>query len=548
MDYTYSRYRLGEREGKIERFWEIVPAALSWGILIGMAGLSFFRPFAAATLIIAFLIYWLMRLIYMNIFLVLSYLRLAIEKELDWMERISGIDNLGAYPGKLCAIRQKRGLKHKIAAFLHCRQLEDLTKTNRPPPPSADIYHLVIIPVIKERREVIQPGIRGIQEGDYPAKRILVVIALEERAPDDVKEDVSLLAKEYQGGFLDLLVIVHPDNLPGEARVKGANVTYAAKQAAEYFDKINLPYENILVSCFDADSVPTRNYFSCLAYHFMITADRLRASYQPVPVYYNNFWEVPGFARVMDIGTSFFQLIETTNPQKLVTFSSHSMSFKALVEVGYWPVDMISDDSAIFWKAFIHYDGNYQVVPMYTTVSMDIVVGHNLRETFMNIYRQKRRWAWGVENLPIVIRAFFKPSKTSLYKKLSYGYKLFDVFISWATWSFFLVFIIWLPTLFAAREFVSSTAYYTVPRIRVTIFGLASVGMLICMILSFLLLPKTKKKRSLFELITHGLEWLSIPAAVLVLSALPAIDAQTRLMLGKYMDFWVTEKYRGENK
>ena len=27
------------------------------------------------------------------------------------------------------------------------------------------------------------------------------------------------------------------------------------------------------------------------------------------------------------------------------------MSFTALVEIGYWPVDMISDDSAVFWKA-----------------------------------------------------------------------------------------------------------------------------------------------------------------------------------------------------
>ena len=33
------------------------------------------------------------------------------------------------------------------------------------------------------------------------------------------------------------------------------------------------------------------------------------------------------------------------------------MSFKALVEIGYWPVDMISDDSAIYWKAYIHYAG-----------------------------------------------------------------------------------------------------------------------------------------------------------------------------------------------
>ena len=48
------------------------------------------------------------------------------------------------------------------------------------------------------------------------------------------------------------------------------------------------------------------------------------------------------------------------------------MSFKALVEIGYWPVDMISDDSSIYWKAYIHYPGGYTVVPMLVTVSMDL--------------------------------------------------------------------------------------------------------------------------------------------------------------------------------
>jgi hypothetical protein len=31
---------------------------------------------------------------------------------------------------------------------------------------------------------------------------------------------------------------------------------------------------------------------------------------------------------------------------------------------------------------------------------------------------------------------------------------------------------------------------------------------------------------------------------VVFLSALPALDAQTKLMFGKYMEFWVTEKKR----
>ena len=253
---------------------------------------------------------------------------------------------------------------------------------------------------------------------------------------------------------------------------------------------------------------------------------------------------MPGFARIIDIGTSFFQLIESTNPKTLVTFSSHSMSFKALAEIGYWPPDMISDDSAIFWKAFIHFGGHYQVIPIYTTVSMDIAAGPTFVKTFANIYKQKRRWAWGIENFPIVVRAFIKSKEISLFNKISYSYKLLDSFVSWATWSFLLAFGTWLPALFATREFATSTVYYTAPRIRGVIFELASLGIIICAIISLLLLPRKKTKYPVLIRIKHTLEWLLIPVVVLFLSALPALDAQTRLMSGRYMEFWVAQKVR----
>jgi hypothetical protein len=118
---------------------------------------------------------------------------------------------------------------------------------------------------------------------------------------------------------------------------------------------------------------------------------------------------------VVETGSSFFQLIETTDPERLVTFSSHSMSFKALVEVGYWSADMISEDSGIFWKSYLHFDGQYQVVPMPMTLSMDIVAAGSWWGTVRSLYKQKRRWAWGVENFPLVMRGFLANKKISFY-------------------------------------------------------------------------------------------------------------------------------------
>ena len=544
MQFVFSPSCQNKKEKRLQRFFEVIPAATSWAIIIGMLALSFLNSLLAAALIIAFLLYWLLRLIYMVIFLVLSYMKLSIERSTDWILWLNDVDCLDVYLQRRAPVSFKKGLKSGISLWIHNRELKALKHSESVPPASGEILHLVIIPVIKEPREVLESTIAGLARSTFWPRQIMVVIALEERAAEEIKQGVRRVQQAFRNRFYDILTVVHPYGLKAEAAVKGANITYAAKQAARYCVERSIPFENVIVSCFDADTIVNLQYFVCLTYRFMVFPQRTRASFQPIPVYHNNIWDVPAFARVLDVGASFFQLVEATNPGSLVTFSSHSMSFKALVEVGFWPVDMISDDSAIFWKAFIHYDGNYRVVPLYTTVSMDIAAAQSWRQTFLNVYRQKRRWAWGIENFPIVMRALLKAKAIPLRKKLTNGFKLFAGHIAWATWPFLLGVISWLPAIFAGREFSDSVLYYSSPRIKTIIFNLASVGLLTTSIISVCLLPKVKIKKYFFRKILHFFEWLLVPLISIFLSAIPALDAQTRLMRRRYMEFWVTPKSR----
>ena len=41
---------------------------------------------------------------------------------------------------------------------------------------------------------------------------------------------------------------------------------------------------------------------------------------------------------------------------------------------------------------------------------------------------------------------------------------------------------------------------------------------------------------------TSYLQWLALPFVGLIFSTLPALDAQTRMMAGKYLEYRVTEK------
>lgn len=545
MNFQYTRYGLSRREWIRERMGEILPGLTSWLVIIGMIGLVFFKPLLAACMIIVFDFYWLLRLFYMSIFLLIAYLRLSIESRTHWNERIEYLDRLdwqGTPPLK--SSFSAPTVYEKISQYVFLKEIETLLQEGTQPPLSTDIMHLVIVPVIKEAREIVEPGIECIAKGHYDPKKVTMVIALEERADEKVKASIFKLQHQYRSFFYEFLVAVHPEEIPGEAKVKGANVTYAAKTAKRLFEEQGILLENVILSCFDADTVISASYFSCLTYHFMVCPQRYRASFQPIPVYHNNIWDAPSFARVLEMGSSFFQLSEATNPEKLVTFSSHSMSFKALVEVGYWPVDMISDDSAIFWKCFIHFDGDYRVIPMYVTVSMDVVNAENWWKAAVNVYRQKRRWAWGVENFPIVLRAFIKSKKITLVNKVRHGIKLFEGHLAWATWPLLLGVFGWLPALFSSQEFSGSVLYYSAPRITGIIFHLATLCLVLTIILSLCLLPQKKIRHSFFKKLHHALEWFLVPLIAVFFSALPALDAQTRLMLGRYMEFWVTDKPR----
>ena len=71
---------------------------------------------------------------------------------------------------------------------------------------------------------------------------------------------------------------------------------------------------------------------------------------------------------------------------------------------------------------------------------------------------------------------------------------------------------------------------------------LAMLGIFISALLSFFLLPPKPPETKKTAYITMVFQWILMPVTIIIFGALPAIDAQTRAMLGKRLDFWVTPK------
>ena len=316
----------------MRRFFEILPGTLSWITLGLVVILAWQEPAWVAGFIIIFDTYWLIKTGYLSIHLRAAFNRMRENLKINWLER----------------------LKKEFSGSWE--------KTR----------HLVILPMLKESHDVVKESFVSLVKANYPKDKFIVVLAIEERGGEEDQKTAENILKEFSGIFSEIIVTSHPSDIPGEVSGKGSNETWAAKEVKRLvIDKLGIPYEDILISVFDIDTQVHPEYFGCLTYNFLTCENPQRSSFQPIPLYTNNIYQAPAFARVISFSSTFWQMMQQSRPERLTTFSSHSMPFKALVEIGYWQTNVVSEDSRIFWQCFLHYDGNWRTVPLFFPVYMD---------------------------------------------------------------------------------------------------------------------------------------------------------------------------------
>lgn len=520
--------RRGER--MLYRAFEILPGFAIW-ITFGVAVfLSWVQPLWVAFFIIAFDLYWILKVVYFSIHTRAAYRRMKQYVKRDWLTELENL------PPRQLSVNsppsQGGGADggHYPLPITHYQ----------------DLHHLVILPVYKETYEVLRPAIEAISKSYWPKERMILVLSVEEAAGEEETEYVRRLLEEFKKILPFFFTTVHPVNLPGEIPGKGANERWGGIWAKEnVIDPQNISYEHVIASCFDADTVVYPHYFSCLAYHYLTCDKPLRSSFQPIPFFTNNIWQAPALSRVIAFSSTFWHTLNQERPEKHVTFSSHSMPFRALVDVGFWQPNVVSEDSRIFWQCFLRYNGDYRVVSLYYPVSMDANVARGFWRTLRNIYRQQRRWAYGSENNAYFLFGFWKKWK-KIPKGLMwrYGSSTIEGFHSWGTHALIVFVLGWLPLVFGGEMFNATILSYNLPRVTRMLLTVAMLGIMSSVYLSILLLPPRPSNYGRWKYVLMALQWFLVPVTLLFFGALPAVEAQTRLMLGRYLGFWSTEKFR----
>jgi cellulose synthase/poly-beta-1,6-N-acetylglucosamine synthase-like glycosyltransferase len=493
---------LSGKDRRFYRFLEIVPGVAAWGTLLGVLWMSNYAPFIAAYFIIGFAIYWVLKTAFLSYHLRYNWKRLRHHLSLDWVEMTDRFE------------------------FGH-------------------LYQMVILPFYEESEGIVDATIQSLADARYDKKSIIVVLASEERAGEGAQKVAQAMKEKWGDTFGTFLVTTHPKDVPGEMAGKGSNATYAAEQArVKILDPYGIRYNHTLVSIFDIDTVLYPDYFNCLVWHFMTVEHPLKTSFQPVPIFNNNIWEAPAVARVVAMSSTFWEMVQQERPERMATFSSHSVSFQALYEVGYWQSNMVSEDSRIFWNLLMANDGDYRAVPLSYPVSMDANAAGTLWQTIKNIYRQHQRWTYGVENFCYIIYHFTKNKKIPLRRRIVIGFQQAEGYWSLVTNPIMLFILGWAPIFLGTQEFHQTVLSYNLPIMVRDLLMFAMFGLVISSVISLTMLPPRPKEKSRLKYIVLALQWILVPVTMIVFSAIPGLHSQTRLMLGKYMGFWVTPKTR----
>ena len=530
---------VGKRTRKY-RFFERVPAIVSYGAIIALVVLSIVSPVLAAAYLLVVILSMFIKIFGITYHMIVGRSRMDKVSVLNWSKRLADLEDPTASYDRLSL----HGGLDEVGFSQHLENLRLMAAAEDGffPKPS-QVYNALIIPAYNEPYDVIEPALRSVIDTTYDKKRMIVVFAYEERGGKDIKETAERLKKEFGSHFYAFETVEHPKGIPGEVVGKGGNITYSGRWLQEYLVQQDIPFKDVIVTTMDCDNKPHKSYFDYLTYEYIVREDRKHLSYQPVCLFTNNIWDVPAPMRVIATGNSFWNIISSMRPHALRNFASHAQPMDALVEMDFWSVRTIVEDGHQYWRSYFHFGGNYEVVPLHVPIYQDAVLSSSYKKTLKAQFVQLRRWAYGASDVPFVaVRVFSRQRNVPFWAGFTRFVRLLDGHVTLACVSILVAFGGWVP-LILNGEAARSVAVHQLPDIVSLLQRIAMIGLAVAIFMSFKLLPpkpeRYKKSRNILML----LQWVLMPVTAIVYNSAAAFYSQTRLFFGRYLDrFDVTEK------
>lgn len=482
---------------KTERILEILVPFLTWLLITMPLWLSFWHPALVAYLIITFDVYWFYKSATLVVHAIRSFVMLSSHTAIDWLTL--------------------------------AKELPDFNK----------LHHVIVIPEYREPEHILRRTLTNLTKTDFPKERLIVVLATEDKDPN-AKATAAALKQEFATQFGHFLVTRHVLR-EGELTGKSSNMAWATRQVVKFLEEKHLSIEWVTITSCDADALIHPKYFSSLSYHFLKDAKRAYHFYQGAILFYNNIWRVPLPNRFLNTLNSIWNLALLSQKSKLINFSTYSLPLATAVKAGYWSVTVIPEDYHMFFKVYFTLGENVSTKPIFLPILVDAAESRGFFPTLVNQYEQAKRWAWGISDIPYVIRGVILHSEIKLGDRVRRLLALLEHHIFWPANWFLLTIGSSIPPL-VNPLFARTVLGHNLSRISSGILTLSTVFLIVVFIIDWRIKPPKPKEYPGWKLPLLYLQWLTLPIISFFLSALPGLDAHTRLLLGKRLEYRVTEK------
>lgn len=558
---------MSKKERLFQRFFEMYPGLFAWSVITCPIWGGIFFPVATAYFVLIFNAFWVYKSLSNVVQFIIGYFRIRNGENTDWMSKLKRLDNLDVsmkdLKGEMKVLKEadfredqlpksrfnklpkvlKKLLFHfgkdKTLRYLS-REIGELQEMKgKSVFDWKEVRHIIIVPFWREPYPVLKRSLDKLVAQTFPSKRISVVLGAEARHPPAYKLALRL-EKEYEGKFENIWANNH--EIRGDEVIgKASNMASCGKLAKRKIEEMGWDKGKITITSCDCDTQFDSRYFAYLTYLFVTDKNRYTHFYAAPMVYYANIWKVPVYSRVANTLFSVNNISKSVRLDSFIQVSSYSFPWKLLEDINFWAVDIIPEDFHMFFKALYLFGDDVMTVPIYLKNLADAAesIGHigNIK----NQYEQVKRWAWGVSDHGWMLRNLSKSKRKSLYVIYRTLHTIYD-HLTWSIISFVLMFGANIPPL-VNPGFSRTVLGQKLPRVSSFMLTTSSLGFVIILILDFFMKPRRDKKVGILQLILEQFQWLTFPLVSFVFGAIPGLDAQTRLLFGKYMEYRLTEKH-----
>lgn len=485
-----------------KRLLEMIPGIITWSFIIFLVTLSVVNPVIVAYIVIFYTTYFIYESVTTAYLMYDASKRTRIVMKTNWLEKVKGEKN-------------KYGKNWE------------------------EYYQAIIIPFANEGEETLVPTIEHLIENEYPKEKKIIVLATEERL-----EKGFLLAQElenkYKDKFFKILITRHRLE-QGEIVGKASNQNWAARQLYKFIIENGMDTSKVIVSSNDADSRHIKWYMARLTYAYLNETEPEKRIYQPIPMFFNNIWDVPFISRILATLSAYWQMAISLKPHRYMNFSSYAICLETLHTIGYWDPDIIPEDERLFWRAVSYYGSELKMVPLFIPVFMDAVKASTYVKTLKEQYVQIRRWAWGASEISFSFPNIIRSKKIPTYLKIFYLFQQVRKSFEWAIAPLILMFGLSIPTLLNPH-FSENILSNSVPFILSRVLTFTTIFSLVVFYIEAVFAPPKPTEWSILRKSFSIIQWITFPYVNILFSALPAIEAQTRLLFGKSIQYVPTEK------